>query len=241
MRLQCFLAADEPLTPIPWEYPFALTAWVYRVLNQANPQWGDRAHAAGTPRTAIRPFAVSWLRFPMAPTAIPAGLRPASPLADFLLGTYDPDLARAIEVMGPGEPLVLGANRYQVLAALPLPGDAMRGPWRCLSPVVVSCRENGRRCFLDPADPAFWRLAAQNLAHKARQFHGVAVDPAAIRITAAGTPHRKRVTIHGHPILGWQWSGLVTVEGPALVVDVAGTLGLGVYNSNGFGALAPAV
>lgn len=238
MRLQCFVGADDAASVVPWDYPFALTAWVYRVLNRADSRWGDAAHALSEPRTTIRPFALSWLRFPVPAVATASGLQMRSPLADFSVGTYDQALAEVLRTHGPAEPLVLGATRFQVIVLVPLPDAPHSGLWRCVSPVVISQRREGQRRFLSPDNPAFWTLAAQNLAHKAQQFRGVTVDPATIRIVVAGRPRRKRVMIHGHSIVGWQWDTPLRVEGPPLVHDVARTLGLGVYNSNGFGALA---
>lgn len=239
MQLQCFVASEHPSATVPWDYPFALTAWVYRVLNQTDLRWGDAAHAVLAPRTSIRPFALSWLQFPTPPTTTPLGLQMTSPLADFIVGTYDVALAEALQTQGPKEALVLGGTRFWVSTLVPLPDSPSLGPWHCASPVVISQRAEGRRRFLAPDDPAFWTLAAQNLAHKVQQFHGVTIDPATIRIVVTNRPRRKRILVHGHPIVGWQWDTPVHIEGSPLVQDVARTLGLGVYNSNGFGHLEP--
>jgi CRISPR-associated endoribonuclease Cas6 len=239
MRIQCLLFADAPHPIIPWTYPFDLTRWIYQVLDQRDPQLVTEWHRT-TRATTIRPFSVSWLAFPEKPDTRANGLQLRNPFLTVTFGCYDDRLADALLHAPNDLPVMLGATRCHLAGTFPVPAPFLAADtlWNITSPLVVTIRESGRRRFLTPYDDRFWPLVRQNLAHKVSLFHHASV-PDATTVMAAGKPRPKLLFINNHRVRGWLWSSPLRISGPPAVQDTVWTLGLGVYNSNGFGHAEP--
>ena len=238
MQSTVFIRSTSPRALISWQYPQALTAWIYRCLKGV--ALVDLDHHAH--HRTIRPFAVSPLRFPDPITASPFGIEPSTPFATFTVNAIDPMLLEQFEDQARVEPLTIDGIRYRVDAVYSHDSEPVvhESSWvtKLVSPVVVADRVGDQRIFLRPDDPRFATLLTQNLAKKARQFFLDDGDVDAIRITLPTQWQRKLWRLYGHPILGWKSRESVTITGSPAVIKVASTFGLGVYNTHGFGTLA---
>lgn len=238
MKITLFLAGESPLTTVEWDYPTTINAWVYKILNRADPVWGDQGHR--TRGRAVRPFSISPLDFPVPAVVTPAGLVPQSGAAVLTIGTVDAALARALETYAADEILVFGDTGYRVDAVVVDPvkveGDSVMG--MLSSPIVIARRDaQGSRIFLPPRHPDFWVLVQQNLAHKARQFFDGDGNADDVTVATTGTWRRKMTRFDGHPVIGWITASPLTITGPRTVCEAALTFGLGAYNAHGFGTL----
>lgn len=237
MKSTVFLRSTSPRALISWQYPQALTAWVYRCLKDV--AGVDQDHHAH--HRTIRPFAVSPLRFPDPITASPFGIGPSTPFATFTVNAIDSALLDQFQDRARHEPLTIDGIRYQVDGIYPLESEPAPGsPWvtKLVSPVVVADRVGDQRIFLQPDHPRFALLLAQNLAKKARQFLGDSGDLDTMSIILPTQWQRKLWRLYDHPILGWKSKEPVIITGAPAVLEVAAVFGLGVYNTHGFGALA---
>lgn len=238
MHATLFLRLTTPGV-IPWEYPQYLTAWIYRNM----PPLSDHH----TTHRRIRPFAVSRLQFADPVQADAAGLRPLTPFATLQMGAADAALLTTFARQAPRSPLRLGTAVYAVETILvepvTVPLDSTSLTVHLTSPLVIaerSATHSRSRIFIGP-DHARWALLLrQNLAKKSRRFFGGsgALDTVAVTIPDPARWRRKVNRLYGHAIVGWTAIDPITITGSADVCEAALTLGLGVYNAHGFGAVA---
>ena len=232
MRLLITWMTDHPEIPVPGDMPRRVNAWIYRVLTHADPDWATALHAHDpTQKTRIRPFAAPWIQR--------IGGRNA-PVAQGVFGTLDPRIADAMTRYATAEPLELGSP-WRVLAVTPLPDGPLTSPrwFSVTTPVVVASHGQPGRRFLRPTDAEFVPLLRRNLAHKADQFCGASIPVEDIRLTATARWQFAGRRAARYAVDAWWPGDPLRLEAPPPVLQVAETLGLGVYNAAGYGCVAP--
>ena len=111
---------------------------------------------------------------------------------------------------------------------------------KTLSPVVVYSTllrpEGGKyTCYFQPGDGDFTRLAIENLHKKYQAIYGAAPPEGEIRIKPLRQPKLQIIKYKNFVIKGY--SGILSMKGPASLLQVAVDAGLGAKNSMGFGLL----
>lgn len=225
-------ASRDPHPLVPYDYPRRVHAWVFRVLAATRP---DLAAAWHDPALhGPRPFAAPGLDWSGA-RRTPQGLRPARPWTTGLWGCPDPDAAAAFAAGALHLPLDLGGVLWDVADAVPLAlPDHAPAALRLLSPLLVALPTPRGRVWISLRHPRFLPLVRQNLSRKAG---GVPVD--AIRLTLP-LPDAWRSVSLAHPrfaAAGWTTRTPLVLDAPPAVLAAAATLGLGVLNTHGFGAV----
>jgi len=111
---------------------------------------------------------------------------------------------------------------------------------RLLSPVVAYSTflkpEGGKyTCYFQPGEQEFNRLAEENLRKKYQAFHNQDPPAGDIRIKCLKSPRLHLIKYKSFVIKGY--SGLLLLQGPQLLLQIALDAGLGSKNSMGFGLL----
>jgi len=111
---------------------------------------------------------------------------------------------------------------------------------KTLSPVVVYStllRPEGNKytCYFQPGDGDFSRLVTENLYKKYQAVYGAAPPEEEIRIKPLRQPKLRIIKYKNFVIKGY--SGILSMSGPASLLQVAVDAGLGAKNSMGFGLL----
>lgn len=263
MQFVLRLLADKPNAAIPFNYPYLLTGWIYRVLADADQDYTRFLHERGYrperhpgDRKTFRLFTFSDLRMHG------YELRPregcfvlTSPIVDWTLSFYVEHAAEAfIQGLFMDQHLTLMNRRFRAdltvervgTVVLPVPSDVLT--LRTLSPVVVAMKDNaGIDQYLHPADEAFGPLLLGNLIDKYRSVAAVNAPIPDWRemnytsLTPAGKIKSRLVTIkEGSPaetkVRGWYGFDMA-LRGPAEVLEVGLLAGVGRYNAEGFGCV----
>ncbi len=237
MKFTVFFTALTPTSLIPWDYPSKINAWVYRVLNRANPHWGNASHFSR--HQNIQPFALSWLDFPAPPRFTSAGIVPTSPLATLSFNTADAALAMAFQTWAPQEPLILNSMVFRTDAIVETPPHSFITSYvaQLTTPLVLTHKVSPVHSFVSPSDEDFLPLLQKNLAHKTMQFYHQMIPLSDITFDLPTTWQRKLLRIHQFAVVGWISKEPLTISGPPSLLQAADTFGLGVSNSQGFGHL----
>ncbi len=111
---------------------------------------------------------------------------------------------------------------------------------KTLSPVVVYStllRPEGSKytCYFQPGDGDFSRLATENLYKKYQAVHGTIPPEGEVRIKPLRQPKMQIIKYKNFVIKGY--SGILSMRGPASLLQVAVDAGLGAKSSMGFGLL----
>ena len=111
---------------------------------------------------------------------------------------------------------------------------------RLLSPVVAYSTflkpEGGKyTCYFQPCEQEFNRLAEENLRKKYQAFHNQEPPAGDIRIKCLKSPRLHLIKYKNFVIKGY--SGLLLLQGPQPLLQMALDAGLGSKNSMGFGLL----
>lgn len=111
---------------------------------------------------------------------------------------------------------------------------------KTLSPVVVYStlfRPEGSKytCYFQPGDSDFSRLAAENLRKKYQAIYGIKPPEGEIHIKPLYQPKLQIIKYKNFVIKGY--SGVLSISGPAPLLQVAMDAGLGAKNSMGFGLI----
>lgn len=263
MQFTLRLLADKPNAQIPFNYPYLLTGWLYRVLADADQEYTRFLHERGYrperhpgDRKTFRLFTFSDLRmhgYEVRPREGCFVL--TSPLVDWTLSFYVDQAAEAfIQGLFMDQHLTLTNRRFHTnltverVETLPLPAPAAVLMFRTLSPVVVAQKDNSNMDqYLHPADEAFGPLLLGNLIDKYRSVAAVNTlipDWQAMGytlLTPAGKIKSRLVTIkEGSPaetkVRGWYGFDM-ELRGPAAVLEVGLLAGVGRYNAEGFGCV----
>ena len=111
---------------------------------------------------------------------------------------------------------------------------------RLLSPVVAYSTflkpEGGKyTCYFQPGEQEFNRLAEENLRKKYQAFYNQEPPAGDVRIKCLKSPRLHLIKYKSFVIKGY--SGLLLLQGPQLLLQIALDAGLGSKNSMGFGLL----
>lgn len=233
---------QSPLAPIPWDRGSAYTAWIYHLLDHADPALGQRIHQ----ESGTKPFAITPLEFDSG-QATAQGYIPDTPFAALTISTVDPAIATALAVAIPEIPLHIGPMRFQAIAVTPYPEPCWRNAnetvcYRSVHPIALhqwSAAENGRRHTQPkfPRDPDWNGAIAQNLARKIHELLHLDIAPETITIEAIDGWQARYQTLYGHPIPAFRPRHGLRVTAPPEVHAMLFTLGFGILNSAGLGGL----
>lgn len=240
---------------LPTNYQYALSSWIYKVINRADEQYSTFLHEKG--------FAYQGKRFKLF-TFSQLDLRPYKILGNEirLLGNeislnirffVDSSLENFIKGLFMHQYCGLG-NQYaqtdfEVTAIETKPAQVFNNTMRyeCLSPIVVSVLRDDRSiAYLDPGDPAFGPVLIQNLVrkHSALALHADVTESEPIRgdysFRRLNEPRKKGITIKEHmeqetKVIAYLFRFELTA--PVELQEVGYYAGFGEKNSMGFGCV----
>lgn len=254
MRIQLSLRSEHKSATIPINYSHPLSAAIYKILQQASPEYSAFLHDKGYPAPSGRlmklfTFSKLWIPNVRQRDAVLIGsaglwrLQVASPMLDefvqnFVLGLF---AANEIAIGGQGCHAVF---RVEQVEALPLPEfrETMRG--KCLSPITASTvrdSEAGRRIYYyRPHDADLSEALHKNLLEKYEIIYG---NPPRdnrflFRLESSDKPKSRLITIKEGAPEATQikaFESYFTFEGSPDLMRTAWECGLGDHNSQGFG------
>ena len=161
----------------------------------------------------------------------PVRLVISSPLKEFCQYLLNGLLSR--------ESIRLGNNEIEIeKVSLDLPQADVEMRIKMLSPVVAYStftKPGGGKytCYFQPGEQEFLRIAEENLKKKYQAFHKLAPPVGKIRIKCIKQPRLHLIKYKNFVIKGY--SGLLSIQGPQPLLQMALDAGLGSKNSMGFG------
>lgn len=233
---------------VPWNYQNYIASFIYNVLKEGDPELSEAIHQGvkkveGKP---IKPFCFSWLSFPLGIKKMSEGFKPnSSGMAEFFISSPVEEFSRTLVGWLWGKTMQLGRISFMVSSVelVPTPDFSSRmSILKTLTPLVSPIIENPgdmntppKRVFLHPHDPRFIEVIANNLKRKYQFIYDTyPSEPAVIELVKSDKqPFSKLVDIKGTKIRGYLMS--IKVAGPAPMIKLAYEMGLGSYNSQGFG------
>ncbi|MFQ5649519.1 MAG: CRISPR-associated endoribonuclease Cas6 [bacterium] len=254
MRLQLTLRPFTPNATVPINYQYPLSAAIYKILQQASPDYASFLHDRGYPAPSGRmmklfSFSKLWipggrrfgetLRGGQAPWQLQIG----SPMLDefvqnFVLGLFD---ACEITIAAHGLRAQFTVEGVETLA-VPEFEHTMR--FKCLSPITASTMvdRQGRKQihYYRPDDAGLPEALRQNLLQKYEIIHARPPENSALtfRFEASDRPRQKLITIkQGTPeeTRVACFESYFTLAGSPALMQTAWECGLGERGSQGFG------
>jgi len=257
MRIQLWLRPQQGSTAVPINYGYPLSAAIYKILQQASPDYAaflhDRGYAASSGRL-MKLFTFSKLWIPgvrlegetLKGNQEPWGLQVSSPMLDefvrnFMLGLFE------------SSKLVLAVNKFHAeflieeIQMVPLPEFKSITRCKCLSPIVVSTmhEKDGRvrPYYYRPYDEGLSIALQKNLLQKHQIIYGRRYEDERIvfRIDPFASPKSKLITLKEGTEAETRIKAFETyfiMEGSTELMKVAWECGLGEHNSQGFGMIA---
>lgn len=261
MRFTITLQALDKGTALPLSYQYPLSSWIYKTLEQADPDLADFLHGEGYDSGSHRRFKLYSFSELRTPGARVQGdrLLLGRPELSFTMGFLANDAAQAL-VMGlfqKAEPSWLGdsisGGRFTVssikMEALPRLSDS--GDFFTASPVVIGVGERDeegqmRKRFLSPFDEGFEDQFLSNLiwkyavARKAGLLAAQDHEPEMRLELLSHHAKEKRIDLlKGQPgytrVRGYKFR--FRLHAPEPVLHLAMLAGVGEKNAMGFGAV----
>lgn len=256
MRIQLSLRPQKRFSEIPLNYAYPLSAAIYKILQQASPEYSEFLHQKGYPAPSgrlMKLFTFSKLWIPQ--VRVVAGalrgsndvwrLQVGSPMLDefvqnFVLGLFQ---SSEIAIGGQGRHAVFQVEQVE---ALPMPEFRDVTRFKCLSPISASTvhdSERGRRIYYyRPHDAALSEALRKNLLGKYEIIHGRPPGDARFwfRLQPADKPKSRLITIKEGTAEATQikaFETYFTLEGSPELMQTAWQCGLGEHNSQGFGMI----
>ena len=257
MQFKLTLSAQASATRIPFNYPYLLTGWLYKLLANADGEYAQFLHQHGyrTDRKTFRLFTFSDLRMQGYEVRPREGCFVlTSPIVNWTLSFYVDQAAEAfIQGLFMDQHLTLTNRRFHAdltidrVETLPLPPVSNVLTLRTLSPVVVAEKDNtGMDQYLHPADEAFGPLLLSNLIDKYRSANPDAPEPnlADVEYELLTDPKRIRSRLvaikegsrEETKVRGWYGFDF-NLHGPADVLEAGLLAGVGRYGAEGFGCV----
>lgn len=244
---------EKPVLPVNYQYE--LSAWIYKVLQNADAAYSEFLHRQGytTGRKSFKLFCFSHLNVPkriLEGDRLHVGSREVSFIIGFYLDRTAEEFVRGLfreQQFSLGDRISRARFAVQTVEMRPpsLPHHAGPLTVRILSPLVVARKRPDNRPdeYLHPDDPDFGRLLFLNLLDKYAAATGQPPpawwDAARFAFRPVGQPPRsKLVTIKaGTPaetrVKGWMFD--FEVDMPRELLEVGLLAGWGRGNAEGFG------
>lgn len=252
LTLQCLDAA--PVLPISYQYE--LSAWIYRVLENADADFAQFLHQRGyqTPqRKSFKLFCFSQLDVPrrrIVGDRLHLDSREVGLMVSFYLDRAAEEFVRGLfqeQRFTLGDRISQAAFAVKTVEVRPLHWPAGAGPVRIRmrSPLVVARkRADGQPDeYLHPDDPDFGRLLLLNLLEKYRAALGEEPprfwDAAQFRFRPVGQePRSKLITLKSGKaaqtrVRGWLFE--FELDAPRELLEIGLLAGFGRMNGEGFG------
>ncbi len=256
MQFKISLRCRESNPVLPVNYQYELSAWIYRVIRNADAEYAEFLHRRGhtTGRKSFKLFCFSQLQVPKYRVEADR-LHIQSPVISFITGFYlDRTAEEFIRGLFQDQQFRLGDRISQ--AAFSVETVEMRAPrWpntpgpvriRLLSPLVIARKHPDDRPdeYLHPADHDFGPLLFLNLLDKYRAATGAEPPswwaPArfGFRPVEPREPRSKLITIKTGTaaqtrVKGWMFD--FELDAPAELLEVGVLAGFGRMNAEGFG------
>lgn len=256
MRLRLVLEPRKSFTKVPINYQYPLSAAIYKILQQASPEYAEFLHNRGYSSAAgrlMKLFTFSKLRIPggrlrgRALTGSRGGwqLQIGSPMHDefvqnFVLGLFE---TAQLTIAAAG---IRGDFQIQQVEALAPPAFENTMRFKCLSPLVVSTmhEHKGRLTpyYLRPDDAGLSEALRRNLEEKHKIIHGPLPEKPDLffEIQKQDKPRSKLITIKEGTPSETQikaFETYFTLKGSPEMMQTAWECGLGEHNSQGFGMI----
>ncbi|HMX38697.1 MAG TPA: CRISPR-associated endoribonuclease Cas6 [Saprospiraceae bacterium] len=255
MQFKITLQCLDPHPALPLSYQYELSAWIYRVIENADAGFAAFLHQKGyqTPqRKSFKLFCFSQLDVPR--RRVEGGLLYVeSPEVSLLIGFYLDRMAEEfVRGLFQSQRFTLG-DRYTrasfsvktvEMRLPPLPPEGQSARIRTRSPLVVARKREGQHDeYLHPDDADFGRLLLLNLTEKYRAATGHALpeawDVSLFRYRRVGSePKSKLITIKSGKaaetrVRGWLFDFEVLL--PRELLELGLLAGWGRMNGEGFG------
>ncbi|NOY77604.1 MAG: CRISPR-associated endoribonuclease Cas6 [Calditrichaeota bacterium] len=253
IRIQLMPLSKQVSVPVNYQYP--VSAAIYKILNQASPEYTeflhDKGYAAPSGRL-MKLFTFSKLHIPHArfedgtlsgDSRQPWQLWVGSPMQEdfvenFVLGIFT---SSTIEIVGQGT-----RSRFQVVQveSVQKPEFQEEMRFKCLSPIVISRpedREHGRMPhYYRPFEEGLNEALRKNLLQKYQIIYDAPPQNESFefQITEHDKPRSKKITIkEGTPEATElkAFETYFTLRGNPALMEVAWECGLGEHTSQGFG------
>lgn len=179
MRFRIHLSLTKPeKRTLPVNYQYPLSAWIYKTISQGNHEFARFLHECGFGfgKRSYKLFTFSWFYFP------PRGYKVENDRLHILHREFCFDISflapAAMQHFVSGlfaeQTFTLGDQQNQVplivksIEALPMPAFEKVMYYRTGSPILVSTLAPGAKhaTYLNPEDPQFGKLMADNLLQK---------------------------------------------------------------------------
>jgi len=252
MRFKITLNRTGRQRMLPMDYQYYLSAWIYKVIGKADPEFSAFLHAKGysSGNKKFKLFCYSPLNFG----------RPTlwKEKALFEIHTDQLSLSVSFHLAEAAEKFIIGLfNNQQVYVGDQfngldlvvgqverLPEAELKGTmnYRAVSPVVVSLKDENTKYaqYLSPTDPEYNELLKQNLRNKYHSIPNVATLPDGFdfQFTPNNKPKSKLITVKPYTPEQSKVRGFVfdfSLTCPAEIHQLILATGIGEKNSMGFG------
>ncbi len=265
MRIRLALEPMDRQCIIPINYQYPLSAAIYRILNQASPEYAAFLHQRGYVSATGKPlklFTFSRLWCPgirQVATTLhinhrqPCFLQVSSPMLEdfvqhFVIGLFQ---QQQLDIAGSQ---VVGKFLITQVETLAPPSFESEMKFRCLSPMVVSLMHEHRGArkthFLRPGDDQLGAAIANNLRQKYETVHrrpaeqlGITFEPDweyVARREQQGKRVTKKITIkegaeEATDVISFEVP--FVLQGDVELMEMAYECGIGEKNSMGFGMI----
>ncbi|MCH9006931.1 CRISPR-associated endoribonuclease Cas6 [candidate division KSB1 bacterium] len=256
MRIKLVLRPRLQSATIPINYQYPLSAAIYKILQQASPDYAaflhDHGYRAESGRL-MKLFTFSKLWIPdvrrvgetLKGSGRPWRLQVGSPMLNDFAQNFVLGLFESVQVVIAGQG-VRADFRVEQVESLPMPEFDRQMRCKCLSPFTASTmrQRDGRPqiYYYWPDDPELSEALRHNLLQKYQIIHGRPPEDAELtfRLNAADKPKSKLITIkQGTPqeTRIRCFESYFTLQGSPKLMQTAWQCGLGEHNSQGFGMI----
>jgi CRISPR-associated endoribonuclease Cas6 len=238
---------------LPLNYQYALSSWIYTVIEKADAEFSDFLHNTGFQHEGKRFKMFTFSQLDTRPYEIVGNqIKLLGKEISFVVRfAVDSSLQHFITGLFMQQRLRLGDRHKQVdfevsgVATIAPPDFQSTMTYQCLSPICVSRMRPDRTAeYLSPQDSSYGRLLVQNLVRKAAAMVGSAEMPSQelpeFHFRLLNNPRKKGVHIKADSeshtqVVGYLFHFELTT--PAELHEIGYQAGFGEKNSMGFGCV----